>query len=161
MDNPILIGIIVGVIAAALGFLIGYVLRKKLAEKSIGSAESEAKRIIEDATKAAETAKKEKASHFNTRLLFFLKPFIAYKTVAAIINKNQKTTPGISLANSTDEVRIFRFSGMCTRSKLIIHTIISTGEIKASLLFLSENIAIIADAKVRTPQNVLLNRSWK
>ena len=57
--DPI-VSIIIGVVAAALGILIGYMIRKSTAEKAIGSAETEAKRIIEDATKTAETVKKEK-----------------------------------------------------------------------------------------------------
>ncbi len=60
MDNTILICAIVGVVSIALGILVGYLIRKKSAEKAIGSAESEAKRIIDDAAKSAETVKKEK-----------------------------------------------------------------------------------------------------
>ncbi|MBP3705688.1 MAG: ribonuclease Y [Clostridia bacterium] len=47
------------VILGAVGFLAGSVYRKKSAEKSIGSAEDEAKRILNDAMKNAETRKKE------------------------------------------------------------------------------------------------------
>jgi ribonuclease Y len=47
----------VGVAVAA--FFGGILFRKKIAEKAIGSAESEAARIIDEAKKAAETAKKE------------------------------------------------------------------------------------------------------
>ncbi|MBR4279040.1 MAG: DUF3552 domain-containing protein, partial [Clostridia bacterium] len=42
------------------GLIVGMLIRKAIAEKKIGSAEAEAKRILEDAAKAAETAKKEK-----------------------------------------------------------------------------------------------------
>ena len=42
-----------------LGLLIGNLLRKKVSEAKIGSAEIEAKRIIDDAEKKAESAKKE------------------------------------------------------------------------------------------------------
>ncbi len=54
--------VIFGVVALVLGvvgFVIGSAYRKKSAEKSIGSAEEEAKRILNDAMKAAETRKKE------------------------------------------------------------------------------------------------------
>ena len=40
-------------------FFAGFVYRKRVAEKAIGSAESEAGRIIEDAKKQAETKRKE------------------------------------------------------------------------------------------------------
>lgn len=56
----ILIGFVVG--GAALGFLgfyLGGEQRKKTAEKAIGSAEEEAKRIVNDAYKAADARKKE------------------------------------------------------------------------------------------------------
>ena len=56
--TPLAYGLIAG--AAVLFFLIGFVLRKMTAERKIGSAEAEAKRIIDDAAKTAETAKKEK-----------------------------------------------------------------------------------------------------
>lgn len=42
-----------------IGFFAGFVYRKRVAEKAIGSAESEAGRIIEDAKKQAETKRKE------------------------------------------------------------------------------------------------------
>lgn len=54
--------IILGVLAVVLsvvGFFVGSAYRKKSAEKSIGSAEDEAKRILNDAMKNAETKKKE------------------------------------------------------------------------------------------------------
>ncbi|MBQ8818245.1 MAG: ribonuclease Y [Clostridia bacterium] len=54
---------IVGVIAFAVGsglfFGIGYTVRKKKAEKQIGSAEQEVKRLHEEGAKQAETLKKE------------------------------------------------------------------------------------------------------
>ncbi len=56
----VLTGVISAAVAAVLFFIIGYAVRKNSAEKAIGSAEAESKRIIEDATKAAETVKKEK-----------------------------------------------------------------------------------------------------
>ncbi len=55
----IAIKIIIGVAALAVGLIIGYLLRKRTAEAELGSAEEQAKRILEDAIKAAETKKKE------------------------------------------------------------------------------------------------------
>ena len=50
------LGLIVGLIA---GSLLGIIYRKKIFEAKIGSAEHEAKRILNDAMKAAESKKKE------------------------------------------------------------------------------------------------------
>lgn len=55
----VLIPILVGVVALALGTLLGFIIRKKIGESKIGSAEEEAKRILDDAVKNAETKKKE------------------------------------------------------------------------------------------------------
>ncbi|MBO5316399.1 MAG: ribonuclease Y [Clostridia bacterium] len=56
--NPILA---IGLIAAALvvGVLVGFIVRKVFAEKKLGSAEEQARKILEDAIKNAESAKKE------------------------------------------------------------------------------------------------------
>ncbi len=54
---PALIGIIIG--AIAIGVAVGFIIRKVIAEKKIGSAEEQAKHILEDAIKNAETTKKE------------------------------------------------------------------------------------------------------
>ena len=51
--------IITAVIAAVLGFVLGFQYRKNSAEREIGSAEDEAKRIINEAIKNAESKKKE------------------------------------------------------------------------------------------------------
>lgn len=51
--------VIVGIIAAIIGIVIGFFIRKNISESKIGSAEIEAKRIVEDATQRAETRKKE------------------------------------------------------------------------------------------------------
>ena len=53
------IPIIVGVVSLAVGVLIGVLIRKKIGEAKIGSAEAEAKRILEEGTKGAEAKKKE------------------------------------------------------------------------------------------------------
>lgn len=52
----IILGVIVG---AAGGFFAGYTVRKKTAESKIGSAEAEAKRIVDEAVKEGEAKKKE------------------------------------------------------------------------------------------------------
>ena len=56
--------LIVSVLAAAavalvIGALIGFIVRKTIGEKKIGSAEKEARRILEDAAKNADARKKE------------------------------------------------------------------------------------------------------
>ena len=58
---PILIICIVAALAAgvAAGIFLGIKIRKNTAEKEIGNAEDEAKRIVEDAIKTAEAKKKE------------------------------------------------------------------------------------------------------
>lgn len=63
MQVPFLI-LIVSIIAAvvigiAIGIFVGITVRKNTAEKEIGSAEEEAKRIVSDAIKTAEAKKKE------------------------------------------------------------------------------------------------------
>ena len=59
MQTKILIGVIVAVIAFVIGVLAGIWYRKKVAEKEIISAEEEAKRIINEAIKGAESKKRE------------------------------------------------------------------------------------------------------
>lgn len=55
-----MIGIVIAAVAGVLvGVLAGFTYRKKVAEKEIGSAEEEAKRIINDSIKAAESKKRE------------------------------------------------------------------------------------------------------
>ncbi len=56
------IGLAIGLIAAALllGLVIGVLMRRMIAEKKIGSAEAEAKRILSDCGRRAEALKKEK-----------------------------------------------------------------------------------------------------
>ncbi len=55
----IIIGIIALVIGAAIGIFLGIQIRKNTAEKEIGSAEEEAKKIVAEAIKTAEAKKKE------------------------------------------------------------------------------------------------------
>ena len=56
----IVTGILIGVAAGALvGIVSGFLIRKASAEKKLGSAEQQARRILEDAIKNAESAKKE------------------------------------------------------------------------------------------------------
>ena len=61
MDMPIVILLIaVALVAGAVvGILLGIRIRKNTAEKEIGSAEDEAKRIVEEAIKTSEAKKKE------------------------------------------------------------------------------------------------------
>ena len=55
----ILLAVITAAVGILIGVLVGMAIRKKIGERKIGSAESEAKRIKEDATKEAESLKKE------------------------------------------------------------------------------------------------------
>ena len=57
MDIWLAIPLIAG--AAVAGLVIGFLVRKSIAEKKIGSAEVQARRLLEDAMKGAESAKKE------------------------------------------------------------------------------------------------------
>ena len=59
MEIQIWIAIVIGVGALAIGFLVGAILRKKIGEAKIGSAEAEAKRILAESVKNAEAKKKE------------------------------------------------------------------------------------------------------
>ena len=53
------IAIVIGVAALAIGSIVGFVIRKKIGESKIGSAEAEAKRILGESSKDAEAKKKE------------------------------------------------------------------------------------------------------
>ena len=55
----VVVGIIAGVAGVAIGFLVGFLIRKKVAESKIGSAEAEAKRVLEQSKKDAEARKKD------------------------------------------------------------------------------------------------------
>ena len=54
-----MIAVVAGVVAAAIAFFAGVSYRRKTAEAKIGSAEEEAKRLINDAMKAAQQKRKE------------------------------------------------------------------------------------------------------
>ena len=56
---PIVVGVACALIFGALGAFIGYKYRKKVAEAEIGSAEQEAKRVLDEAAKEADQQKKE------------------------------------------------------------------------------------------------------
>ena len=49
----------VGIVSLLVGILVGYILRKNSAEKTIGSAETQAKNIILDAENRSEALRKE------------------------------------------------------------------------------------------------------
>lgn len=51
--------VFIGIICAVVGIIVGIIVRKNISESKIGSAEEEAKRIVDEATKEAETKKKE------------------------------------------------------------------------------------------------------
>jgi ribonuclease Y len=53
------IAAIIGAACAIVGIFAGIVIRRIVAEKQIGSAEQQAKKLLEDAIKAAETKRKE------------------------------------------------------------------------------------------------------
>ena len=55
----VIIAIAAGLICLAIGAVVGYQRRKAAAEREIGSAEEEARRIINDAIKSAESKKRE------------------------------------------------------------------------------------------------------
>ncbi len=56
---PIIVGVVCAAVFGVLGALLGIQYRKKVAEAEIGSAEQEAKRIIEEGTRTADQKKKE------------------------------------------------------------------------------------------------------
>ncbi len=57
--NQILTAVIGGAVGIVAGIVAGFILRKVSAEKKLGSAEEQARHILEDAIKNAESAKKE------------------------------------------------------------------------------------------------------
>ena len=60
MTWQLIVGIVVALIAVlVIGFFFGIAYRKKVSEREISSAEDEAKRIINESIKAAESKKRE------------------------------------------------------------------------------------------------------
>lgn len=57
--KQIIITVVVAAVTLLIGILAGFIARKKIAEAKIGTAEQEAKKIVEDAVQTAETKKKE------------------------------------------------------------------------------------------------------
>ncbi len=57
--GPIIAALISGVVCCACGFALGVVYRKKVGEAEIGSAEAQARKILEDGIRSAENKKKE------------------------------------------------------------------------------------------------------
>ena len=57
---PIIVTVVIGIVALVIGFIVGVLYRKKIGEAEIGSAETEAKRIVDEAVKEGETKKKER-----------------------------------------------------------------------------------------------------
>ena len=53
------IAVVIGVAALVIGSLVGFIIRKKIGESKIGSAEAEAKRILSEGAKDADAKKKE------------------------------------------------------------------------------------------------------
>ncbi|MDD2432825.1 MAG: ribonuclease Y [Clostridia bacterium] len=51
--------LVTAIVCLSIGFFIGYIIRKKIAEAKINSAEEAAKKILEDAKRSAEAKKKE------------------------------------------------------------------------------------------------------
>ncbi|MBQ1261762.1 MAG: ribonuclease Y [Clostridia bacterium] len=59
MEVQLWLAIVIGVAALAVGGVVGFLIRRSIGESKIGSAEQEAKRILEEGSKAAEARKKE------------------------------------------------------------------------------------------------------
>lgn len=59
MTGIILSAVVTAVVALPIGIFSGYTYRRRVAEAEIGSAEAQAKKILEDGLKAADTKKKE------------------------------------------------------------------------------------------------------
>ena len=59
MEINLILALVLIIVALVVGVIIGFIIRKLGAEKKIGSAEEQARKILEDAIKNAENAKKE------------------------------------------------------------------------------------------------------
>ena len=57
--DQILVNVAIGVVAAVISWVVAITYRKKVVESKIGGAESQAREIIDEAVKSAETTKKE------------------------------------------------------------------------------------------------------
>ncbi|MGI6145367.1 MAG: ribonuclease Y [Clostridia bacterium] len=57
--NEIIDYLVIGIVALGVGYFVGYMIRKKIAEAKIASAEEAAKKMLEDAQRNAEAKKKE------------------------------------------------------------------------------------------------------
>ena len=55
----LIVGVVTFIVSVIIGFFIGTLYRKKVAEAEIGSAEAQARKIVEEGEKLAETKKKE------------------------------------------------------------------------------------------------------
>ncbi len=60
--------ILVGIVCLGIGLIIGFAYRKNIAEKKIGRAEESVRLMIEDASKKAETIRKEKVLQANEEI---------------------------------------------------------------------------------------------
>ena len=59
LTMPTVLWIVILAVCAVVGFFLGFTYRKKVAEREIASAEEEAKRIINESIKSAESKKRE------------------------------------------------------------------------------------------------------
>ena len=71
LDEVLLYVILGCIVAAVVGIGVGYLLRKRIAEARIGSAEEKAKQIADDAKKMLESASRE-AETLKTRLKLYI-----------------------------------------------------------------------------------------
>jgi hypothetical protein len=67
---PIIVGVACALVFGFLGIVVGIAYRKKVAEAEIGSAEQEAKRIIEEGKHIAEQKKKEALKPLQRKAFF-------------------------------------------------------------------------------------------
>ena len=82
--DKILIPVICAVVFLVIGIALGSFLRKKLAEGKIGSAENEAKRIVEDSKREAEEIKKEAESRKKEVLIEAKEEILSYEEFAKV-----------------------------------------------------------------------------
>ena len=58
--SPALLAVLVGIVFLIVGILVGYIVRKTIGEKAIGSAEMQAKNLLQDAKNTSDNLRKEK-----------------------------------------------------------------------------------------------------